>query len=94
MRESIASAHTVCVFHGSSERTLKLAPAPLYGVRDFGFAASYGLERSDHGHAFVHTLNFRFKNICDQNTLLALFERHGIDPWPVYPKSRIHEDSH
>lgn len=78
----LANTRRVRVFHGSPERTFKLQPAPLYGVRDFGFAASYGLERSHDGHAFVHTLDFQFANLCDPDALSALFDRHHIEPWP------------
>lgn len=74
---------TVRVYHGSTERTLRLEPAPLYGVRDFGFAASYGLERaSSAGDAFVHTLDFAFANLCDADALEHLFATHDITPWP------------
>src|SRR5882672_5550321 len=82
MRLLEANAHRVRVFHGSPERVLNLEPAPLYGVRDFGFAASYGVDRSDNDHGFVHTLEFRFDNLCDPDTLNELFEQHRIEPWP------------
>lgn len=77
-----ASASRVRVFHGSPERALHLEAGPLYGVRDFGFAASYALDRGDADYAYVHTLDFQFHNLCDQDTLQALFDHHGIEPWP------------
>jgi hypothetical protein len=82
MRLLEANAHRVRVFHGSPERVLKLEPGPLYGARDFGFAASYGLDRSNDGHAYVHTLDFQFNNLCNQDTLNDLLEQHGIEPLP------------
>lgn len=81
-----ASAVTIRVFHGSPEQKLHFTAEPLYGVRDFGFAASYGLERTHIGRGkregFVHTLDFHFTNLCDQDTLYKLFEQHNIEPWP------------
>lgn len=82
MRLFEANSRRVRVFHGSSEHTLRLEAGPLYGARDFGFAASYGLERAAEDYAFVHTLDFQFTNLCDRDTLLQLFDNHGIEPWP------------
>ena len=40
------------------------------------------MDRSDHDRGFVHTLEFQFANLCDSDTLYALFQQHGIEPWP------------
>jgi hypothetical protein len=81
MRLVETRAGTVRVFHGSPEASIRLAAEPLYGVRDFGFAASYATDRG-HGTGFVHTFDFHFDNLCDAASLQTLFDAHGIEPWP------------
>lgn len=71
----------VRVYHGSPDPDMKLLPSPLYGVRDFGFAASYGLGRGQHA-AFVYTLDFRFDHLADERQLLAVCAKFKVEPSP------------
>jgi hypothetical protein len=80
--ETVKRPQTIRVFHGSPEKRLILKPEMLYGTRDFGFAASYALERRQHTVPVVYTLDFRFQNLCSADALDDLFEKHDIDPSP------------
>ena len=82
MRLIEATAHRLRVFHGSPEPSFPLLNEPLYGVRDFGFAASYGLDRGRRHSSYVHTFDFSFDHLCDEASLDSLFAQHGIEPWP------------
>jgi len=67
------------VFHGSPEATLTLRSGVLYGVRDFGFAASYATDRAGQTTGYVHTLDFHFRKLATKNDVDDLAEDYGLD---------------
>ena len=72
------SNQTIRVFHGSPEKNLRLLPQYLYGVRDFGFAASYAVERG-RGSGFVYTLDFSFHKLGDDKIIDKVCEDNEIE---------------
>jgi len=68
----------VRVFHGSPESTLNFRTGLFYGVRDFGFAASYATERG-RGTGFVHTLDFHFHKLADDNICHQIADELGSE---------------
>jgi len=86
MTEAAKQTTTVVrVFHGSPEPHLKLLPDILYGSQDFGFSASYAIERSSlNNQGWVYTLDFRFKKIADHQAIDAVCQELGVDIWPSH----------
>jgi hypothetical protein len=70
---------TVRVFHGSREAKLNLRSGLFYGVRDFGFAASYAIERGANKKGFVHTLDFHFKKLAHEKLVYELATELDVD---------------
>ena len=79
MRLCETSTQTVRVFHGSDEPHLTLRPESMYGVRDFGFAASYPFGRSYSKRGWVHTLDFHFSKLADNAIIEQIADDLGIE---------------
>jgi hypothetical protein len=69
---------TVRVFHGSPESALTFRAGLFYGVRDFGFAASYAVDRGN-GKGFVHTLDFHFDKLADDDICYQIADELNVD---------------
>jgi hypothetical protein len=77
--EMTGQSTVVRVFHGSREPKLNLRSGLFYGVRDFGFAASYAVAKGANKHGFVHTLDFRFNKLAHEKVVYDIANELNVD---------------